>query len=77
MDIAVGGGIQMLAHSSSFSFTVKSRDRASFTRSNGSWLVKKGSGSALNYNHRVVVVRAQDRPTWLPGLNPPPYLDGT
>lgn len=23
------------------------------------------------------VVRAQQRPTWLPGLDPPPYLDGT
>lgn len=22
------------------------------------------------------VVRAQMRPTWLPGLDPPPYLDG-
>jgi len=24
-----------------------------------------------------VVVHAQQRPTWLPGLDPPPYLDGT
>ncbi|KAI4389542.1 hypothetical protein MLD38_001758 [Melastoma candidum] len=26
---------------------------------------------------RMVLVRAQQRPTWLPGLEPPPYLDGT
>nr|GMC50453.1 photosystem I chlorophyll A/B-binding protein 5, chloroplastic [Ipomoea batatas] len=26
---------------------------------------------------RSLVVRAQQRPTWLPGLDPPPYLDGT
>lgn len=26
---------------------------------------------------RNLVVRAQQRPTWLPGLDPPPYLDGT
>lgn len=76
MDMAMGRGIQMLAYSGSFPFTVKSTDRTPFTRSNGSWLVKKGLGSAPNH-HRVVVVQAQDRPTWLPGLDPPPYLDGT
>ncbi|KAL0360828.1 UNVERIFIED_CONTAM: protein CYPRO4 [Sesamum radiatum] len=33
------------------------------------------NGSTLRC-HRVVV-KAQGRPTWLPGLDPPPYLDGT
>lgn len=76
MEVAVGRGIQMLAHSGSFPSTVKSLDRTSFTRSNGSWLVKKSF--APNHHHcRVVVVQAQNRPTWLPGLDPPPYLDGT
>lgn len=28
-------------------------------------------------NPRLHVVRAQERPTWLPGLDPPSYLDGT
>uniref|UniRef100_A0A0F7GYN2 Chlorophyll a-b binding protein, chloroplastic n=1 Tax=Erodium trifolium TaxID=337410 RepID=A0A0F7GYN2_9ROSI len=27
--------------------------------------------------HPRTVVRAQERPTWLPGLDPPPYLNGT
>uniref|UniRef100_A0A0F7GYP1 Chlorophyll a-b binding protein, chloroplastic n=1 Tax=Pelargonium hortorum TaxID=4031 RepID=A0A0F7GYP1_PELHO len=27
--------------------------------------------------HFRTVVRAQERPTWLPGLDPPPYLNGT
>ncbi|KAG6438135.1 hypothetical protein SASPL_103071 [Salvia splendens] len=59
----------MLAHCSSFPYTVKTRDRTSFTRSNNGWLAKKGPGSASS-RHRVVVVRAQNRPTWPPGLDP-------
>lgn len=32
--------------------------------------------SALG-SRRIVAVRAQQRPTWLPGLDPPSHLDGT
>ncbi|KAL6317174.1 hypothetical protein AAG906_029926 [Vitis piasezkii] len=30
----------------------------------------------IRFSHRTVV-QAQQRPTWLPGLDPPPYLNGT
>uniref|UniRef100_A0A0F7H094 Chlorophyll a-b binding protein, chloroplastic n=1 Tax=Pelargonium transvaalense TaxID=158603 RepID=A0A0F7H094_9ROSI len=32
---------------------------------------------AAPMRHSRTVVRAQERPTWLPGLDPPPYLNGT
>uniref|UniRef100_A0A0F7GYN8 Chlorophyll a-b binding protein, chloroplastic n=1 Tax=Pelargonium citronellum TaxID=73188 RepID=A0A0F7GYN8_9ROSI len=31
---------------------------------------------AAPMRHSRTVVRAQERPTWLPGLDPPPYLNG-
>ncbi|KAL4196886.1 hypothetical protein AMTRI_Chr04g185340 [Amborella trichopoda] len=29
------------------------------------------------HHHRRCVITSAQRPTWLPGLDPPPYLDGT
>uniref|UniRef100_A0A0F7GZW6 Chlorophyll a-b binding protein, chloroplastic n=1 Tax=Geranium incanum TaxID=1158081 RepID=A0A0F7GZW6_9ROSI len=43
-------------------------------RSSFGFLAKPGA--ALS-RHSRIVVRAQERPTWLPGLDPPPYLNGT
>ncbi|KAF5747000.1 Light-harvesting complex I protein Lhca5 isoform 1 [Tripterygium wilfordii] len=37
------------------------------------WSAKPGA----TQRYLQTVVRAQQRPTWLPGLDPPPYLDGT
>ncbi|GFP91729.1 chlorophyll a-b binding protein 7 chloroplastic [Phtheirospermum japonicum] len=71
MDIAAGRGFQILPHSPLFHG--KFKNRTMFGQSNSNWLVKKGS---TLQRHRMVV-KAQDRPTWLPGLDPPPYLDGT
>lgn len=69
MEIALGRSFQILPHSTTSSlFPGKN-----INRSNTNWLVKKG----LRLHRQRVVVRAQDRPTWLPGLDPPPYLDGT
>uniref|UniRef100_A0A0F7GYJ7 Chlorophyll a-b binding protein, chloroplastic n=1 Tax=Hypseocharis bilobata TaxID=253189 RepID=A0A0F7GYJ7_9ROSI len=38
------------------------------------WSVKPGAAPP---RYSRTVVRAQQRPTWLPGLDPPPYLNGT
>ncbi|KAL8513930.1 hypothetical protein ACS0TY_013159 [Phlomoides rotata] len=73
MDTAVGRGFQILVHPVSSPFPGKSINQTPFSRSNSIWLVKKG----LTQPRHNVVVRAQSRPTWLPGLDPPPYLDGT
>uniref|UniRef100_A0A0F7GZW1 Chlorophyll a-b binding protein, chloroplastic n=1 Tax=California macrophylla TaxID=337344 RepID=A0A0F7GZW1_9ROSI len=35
------------------------------------------SAKPSRHSYTVPVVRAQERPTWLPGLDPPPYLNGT
>nr|ABN10530.1 Lhca5 protein [Gentiana lutea] len=41
-------------------------------------LPAKSRGIFHSHGRRLcTVVRAQQRPTWLPGLDPPPYLDGT
>uniref|UniRef100_A0A0F7H084 Chlorophyll a-b binding protein, chloroplastic n=1 Tax=Pelargonium australe TaxID=59866 RepID=A0A0F7H084_9ROSI len=38
-------------------------------------LPAKPGAASMRYSRTVV--RAQERPTWLPGLDPPPYLNGT
>ncbi|KAJ8748074.1 hypothetical protein K2173_027553 [Erythroxylum novogranatense] len=59
---------------SSFPFLVpKSISKPSFGSANTLRLHKLGS----TRHATQTVVRAQQRPTWLPGLDPPPYLDGT
>uniref|UniRef100_A0A0F7GZS0 Chlorophyll a-b binding protein, chloroplastic n=1 Tax=Monsonia emarginata TaxID=28966 RepID=A0A0F7GZS0_9ROSI len=49
---------------------------------NGKHVHRSSFGFAANpgaapLRHSWTVVRAQERPTWLPGLDPPPYLNGT
>ncbi|KAL9313003.1 hypothetical protein ACSQ67_018455 [Phaseolus vulgaris] len=54
-------------------FNSKSTDRGS-PAGRFSWL---GHAAAVTPCYRQTCVAAQQRPTWLPGLDPPPYLDGT
>lgn len=75
MDTAVGRGFQILAHPLSSPFLGKSINQTPFSRSTSSWVVKKGL--MLPRLHVVVRAQGESRPTWLPGLDPPPYLDGT
>ncbi|KAJ1397395.1 Chlorophyll A-B binding protein [Sesbania bispinosa] len=41
------------------------------------WFGSATSGAGVTPRCRRICVAAQQRPTWLPGLDPPPYLDGT
>lgn len=41
-----------------------------------SWL-RHGGAEITKPSKRACVAAAPQRPTWLPGLDPPPYLDGT
>ncbi|EYU25420.1 hypothetical protein ABFS82_03G044200 [Erythranthe guttata] len=72
MEIAVArSSFQIVAHSNSSLFPQNNINKTTtFGKSlnNNNWLSKKASR---------VTVRAQDRPTWLPGLDPPSYLNGT
>lgn len=61
-----------MALSSSSSFLGKSMYKTSLGLTKTSVAAKGISSSRLR-----TVVQAQERPTWLPGLDPPPYLDGT
>ncbi|KAK3028281.1 hypothetical protein RJ639_037458 [Escallonia herrerae] len=73
MDVAVGKGFQILACSGSSSFIGKTVNKTSLGATNNRFPAR--TGSAPRYFRTVV--RAQERPTWLPGLDPPPYLDGS
>ncbi|WVZ18251.1 hypothetical protein V8G54_005573 [Vigna mungo] len=68
--VAVGRGLPIQTRSL---FNSKSIDRAS-PAGRVSWL---GHSAAVTPRYRQTCVAAQQRPTWLPGLDPPPYLDGT
>ncbi|XP_027902772.1 photosystem I chlorophyll a/b-binding protein 5, chloroplastic [Vigna unguiculata] len=68
--VAVGRGLPIQTRSL---FNSKSIYRAS-PAGRVSWL---GHSAAATPRHRKTCVAAQQRPTWLPGLDPPPYLDGT
>ena len=72
MDIAVGRNIQILAFSGS-SFHGKSICKTSVALKGTNWPARTGH----SLRQCRTAVRAQQRPTWLPGLDPPPYLDGT
>ncbi|XP_047324571.1 photosystem I chlorophyll a/b-binding protein 5, chloroplastic [Impatiens glandulifera] len=76
---AVGRGL-LLVRPSSLSFLVTGKSSSSlglnnhhplcFNRGRRHW--------KQHYSSRVVVhAQQQPRPTWLPGLDPPPYLDGS
>lgn len=73
MDIAVSKGFQVPAFAGSSSVLRKSTGNTSLGFNRTSWADKVGVSSS----RLQTVVKAQERPTWLPGLDPPPYLDGT
>ncbi|XP_073155538.1 photosystem I chlorophyll a/b-binding protein 5, chloroplastic [Henckelia pumila] len=73
MNFAVGKSSQILAHSGSFRFPGNFENKTAFPISNIKFLGRKQCTQLRN----GAVVRAQNRPTWLPGLEPPPHLDGT
>ncbi|KAK9270933.1 hypothetical protein L1049_026520 [Liquidambar formosana] len=71
MAATVGRVFLVLPHtssSSSSSFLGKNVYKPSLGTSYTSWPARRCART---------VVQAQERPTWLPGLDPPPYLDGT
>lgn len=73
MALAMGGGF--LIQRRPFSpFICKNIYKSSFGGTNAFWTA--GAGNNTRHFTRTVV-RAQLRPTWLPGLDPPPYLDGS
>ncbi|XP_028067581.1 photosystem I chlorophyll a/b-binding protein 5, chloroplastic isoform X1 [Camellia sinensis] len=70
MAFAVGRGLQILPCSSSSAFLGKDISKSSIP------YLPSRKGYTRHYS-RGVVVQAQQRPTWLPGLDPPAYLDGS
>ncbi|XWS24243.1 hypothetical protein CRYUN_Cryun28dG0084300 [Craigia yunnanensis] len=72
MAIAVGRGFLVQPCSSSSSIFLNKIYKPSFGSANKFW-----STSAPRRNRQIAVQAQQQRPTWLPGLDPPPYLDGT
>lgn len=72
MAVAVGRGF-LLQPSSSSSFISKDVNKSSVGITSTFLPAKPGTTG----RYLATVVRAQQRPTWLPGLDPPPYLDGT
>ncbi|WOH02866.1 hypothetical protein DCAR_0522256 [Daucus carota subsp. sativus] len=71
MDTATSRGFQVLACSGTSSFTRKKIHKTSFCAT----YLPARRGHAPR--HLITCIRAQERPTWLPGLDSPPYLDGT
>lgn len=72
MAVAVGRGF-LLQPSSSSSFICNDVNKSSIGITSAFLPAKSGT----TRRYLATVVRAQQRPTWLPGLDPPPYLDGT
>lgn len=72
MAVAVGRGFLVRPCSSS-SFLRNDLTKSSL----GITTTFSPSKPATRRRYSLTVVRAQQRPTWLPGLDPPPYLDGT
>lgn len=74
MSVAVGRAFHLLTSTySSFPYSDKNIHKHSLG-SRGSVFFTR-PGGRLPYSQTLV--RAQQRATWLPGLDPPPYLDGT
>ncbi|XP_031267261.1 photosystem I chlorophyll a/b-binding protein 5, chloroplastic isoform X1 [Pistacia vera] len=72
MAVAVGRGFLVRPCSSS-SFLRNDLPKSSL----GITTTFSPSKPATSRRYSLTVVRAQQRPTWLPGLDPPSYLDGT
>ncbi|PWA13694.1 chlorophyll A-B binding protein [Artemisia annua] len=78
MYISIGRSSHILSCSCSSSSIVKhgtgnSANRTSF----GTTTICPPTRWSRGSRHLKTAIHAQDRPTWLPGLDPPPYLDGT
>ncbi|KAL6207846.1 hypothetical protein ACLB2K_018799 [Fragaria x ananassa] len=72
--MAVAAGRAFLVQPSSLTFASHNNLlKHSFGTTNTSLLVKPGNARGFARH----MVRAQVRPTWLPGLDPPAYLDGS
>lgn len=71
MAFAVGRCFQFLpcSSSSSSAFLGKNTDK--------SWVTYLPARKGYGRHYSRSVVQAQQRPTWLPGLDPPSYLDGS
>ncbi|KAL8145154.1 photosystem I chlorophyll a/b-binding protein 5, chloroplastic [Apium graveolens] len=72
MDTSTSTGFQVLACSATSSFIGKKIHKTSFS---SAYLPARGGH--IPRRHLITSIRAQERPTWLPGLESPPYLDGT
>lgn len=72
MNAAVSRGFQVLTFTFSCSVLGKKLNKTSLGLTKTSWAAQGLSSCRLR-----TVVQAQERPTWLPGLDPPPYLDGS
>lgn len=73
MEIAVGRGFQVLTLSGS-SFHGKSIRKTCVSLKGFNWTSARKGHSLTPC---TTLVQAHQRPTWLPGLDPPPHLDGT
>ncbi|WOK99779.1 photosystem I chlorophyll a/b-binding protein 5, chloroplastic [Canna indica] len=74
MAVAVGRGFLVQPFSSSSSIYHHKLYKSSLGRATTFWST---SSSPRRYRQISVQAQGQQRPTWLPGLDPPPYLDGT
>lgn len=72
--MAIAFGRCLHIPSCSLSLVCKNVSKPSFGVARQPWPAQAGKAQARTC---VVVARAQPRPTWLPGLDPPPYLDGS
>ncbi|PWA75939.1 chlorophyll A-B binding protein [Artemisia annua] len=77
MYISIGRSSHILSCSCSSSIvkhgTGNSANRTSF----GTTTICPPTRWSRGSRHLKTAIHAQDRPTWLPGLDPPPYLDGS
>lgn len=71
--MAIAFGRCLHIPSCSLTLVCENVSKPSFGVARQSWPALAGKAQARTC---VAVARAQPRPTWLPGLDPPPYLDG-
>ncbi|KAK6939596.1 Chlorophyll A-B binding protein [Dillenia turbinata] len=71
MAVSMSRGFLVLPCSSSPSFVGRGTHRPLLSARNVVWSARQVPA------HRFVVHAQAQRPTWLPGLDPPPYLDGS
>ncbi|KAJ9567636.1 hypothetical protein OSB04_003602 [Centaurea solstitialis] len=74
MYISIGRSSHVLVSSSSSSFLAK---YSTFRTAYGTTPIYSPGRWGRGARHSRTSIQAQQRPTWLPGLDPPAYLDGT